>query len=168
MTPKTVTAQQMRQIDRRAIQEYGIPVLVLMENAGRAVAEAAQKLLEKKTGNKVIVLCGGGNNGGDGVVAARYLHQWGYNATVYWLKDPEQWTGDLGQHFQIAKKYGVPFEAWAPLKPPSFSVGRSPISIVEEGVDGTSEALIPAPGHVGIVVKFLVRLLKIFPLLALA
>ena len=70
---KVVTASEMKAIDRAAIEEFGIPGLVLMENAGLAAAslihENVPELLEKK----VVIVCGKGNNGGDGFVIARHL-----------------------------------------------------------------------------------------------
>jgi NAD(P)H-hydrate epimerase len=63
---RAVTRAQMREIDRRAIHEYGIPAPALMENAGRALAAEVR-------GRRVLVVCGRGNNGGDGYVAARHL-----------------------------------------------------------------------------------------------
>ncbi len=63
----------MRNIDRRTMHEAGVPGLILMENAGRAVAEAALSLLGNAEGKKVVVYAGKGNNGGDGFVAARHL-----------------------------------------------------------------------------------------------
>lgn len=68
-----VTREEMQEIDRRAIREYGIPVETLMENAGRAVADAALTLA--RAGTQLVVVCGAGNNGGDGLVAARYLSE---------------------------------------------------------------------------------------------
>ena len=67
---KIVTAAEMREIDRLTTEKYGIPSLTLMENAGSAVAEFAQKHFDF---NSVCVVCGKGNNGGDGFVAARKL-----------------------------------------------------------------------------------------------
>jgi hydroxyethylthiazole kinase-like uncharacterized protein yjeF len=68
---KVLTGSQMMELDRRA-QELGLDVLVLMENAGRSVAQALAERLELK-GKRVVVLAGKGNNGGDGLVAARHL-----------------------------------------------------------------------------------------------
>lgn len=70
-----VTRAQMRRIDALAIGEYGIPSLALMENAGRAVADAV-------AGSRVLVVCGRGNNGGDGYVAARHLANRGRVVTL--------------------------------------------------------------------------------------
>ena len=66
----------MRRIDERAVHEFKIPILTLMENAGNAVARACLKTIwERKIANpKVLVLCGGGNNAGDGLVAARLIY----------------------------------------------------------------------------------------------
>jgi len=106
---KTVTAAQMRRIDRMAVERLKIPVLLLMDSAGRAVAEAARHLLKKSRGRKVSVVCGGGNNGGDGIAAARYLKGWGYGVNVFWLKNPAEGDEGLVFHYEMAKRCGVPF-----------------------------------------------------------
>ena len=73
-----LTAQEMAEFDRSAIEEFGIDELVLMENAGLAVANVARRLLGGDvTGKRDGVLVGKGNNGGDGLVAARHLQNWG-------------------------------------------------------------------------------------------
>src|SRR5262245_53677872 len=60
-----LTRAQIREIERRTIEEYKIPGVVLMENAARAVADVACEMLEDQCVGRVMVLCGGGNNGGD-------------------------------------------------------------------------------------------------------
>jgi len=79
---KIVTSEQMRQIDQECIRR-GTPGHVLMENAGRSVAEEARRILEPVRQKHILVLVGPGNNGGDGLVAARYLHDWGAQVSVY-------------------------------------------------------------------------------------
>jgi NAD(P)H-hydrate epimerase len=69
----------VRELDRRAIEEYGIPSVLLMENAGRACAEEGLRMLGSARG-PVLILCGSGNNGGDGLVIARTL--WNRGADV--------------------------------------------------------------------------------------
>ncbi len=71
---KSLTREEMRELDRKAIEEYKIPGIVLMENAGRNVAEEVLKMIGDPQQTRVAVLCGKGNNGGDGFVIARHLH----------------------------------------------------------------------------------------------
>ena len=80
---KWVTVDEMRAIDRRAIDDYGIPAIVLMENAGRGAAEEAAKLYRGRgLDGPVLVFCGAGNNGGDGFVIARHLANQGFAVRV--------------------------------------------------------------------------------------
>ncbi len=71
---KVLTADQMREVDRRAI-EGGIPGTVLMENAGRSVVDFLEREFAPLSGQRVLVFCGKGNNGGDGLVVARLLRE---------------------------------------------------------------------------------------------
>jgi hydroxyethylthiazole kinase-like uncharacterized protein yjeF len=79
---KIVTAEQMREIDKECVR-LGTSVGLLMENAGRAVAEETRDYLGNIEKQRVVCLIGAGNNGGDGLVAARYLHEWGAKVTIY-------------------------------------------------------------------------------------
>lgn len=79
---KVVTAEQMRQIDRGAAS-IGLTTETLMENAGRAVAEETRKFIGNVIGKHILVIVGPGNNGGDGLVAGRYLEDWGAEVTLY-------------------------------------------------------------------------------------
>ncbi len=79
---KVVTAEEMRRIDRAAA-DMGITTDMLMENAGRAVAEETRKLVGGVVGRRVLVLVGPGNNGGDGLVAGCYLADWGAEVVFY-------------------------------------------------------------------------------------
>lgn len=81
---KIVTAQEMREIDGKAA-EAGISTEYLMENAGRAVAEEIRAHTDFIAGKNIVALVGPGNNGGDALVAARYLHGWGADISVYLL-----------------------------------------------------------------------------------
>ena len=80
---KTVTREEMRELDRKAIEVYEIPGIILMENAGRNVAEEVYKMTDNQNKIKVAVLCGKGNNGGDGFVVARHLHNYGITVGVF-------------------------------------------------------------------------------------
>ena len=79
---KLVTTAQMRQLEERAVAE-GASLDSLMEAAGLAVARLTAQLLDGVRGKRVLVLVGPGNNGGDGMVAARYLSDWGALVTLY-------------------------------------------------------------------------------------
>ena len=79
---KIVTAEQMKQIDRSSVAA-GTPVSTLMENAGKAVAESTRQYLGDIEKQHILCLIGAGNNGGDGLVAARYLREWGAEVGVY-------------------------------------------------------------------------------------
>ena len=92
---KIVTAAEMREIDRRTTEEFGVPSLTLMENAGAAVAEFC--LREYPKAQTVGVICGKGNNGGDGFVAARKLHEAGKTVRVLLLADAAEVKGDAGE-----------------------------------------------------------------------
>ena len=81
---KILTCAQMRAADKFTI-ESGVPSAELMERAGRAIADEAEKILSAAGGRRVLAVCGGGNNGGDGYCAARLLAERGYEAAVYAL-----------------------------------------------------------------------------------
>ena len=103
-----ITVEQMREIDRRTIEEYGISSIVLMENAGRQASEVAKKMLGKDlTKKKIAVICGKGKNGGDGFVVARYLLNYGANIYVFLLGDVSSLVEETLINFQILKKCGL-------------------------------------------------------------
>src|SRR5438105_3807069 len=76
-----LTPEQATELDR-VTQDRGVSAAELMERAGRAVARSAVDLLGGVYGRRAVVVCGKGNNGGDGLVAARYLAEWGMNSAV--------------------------------------------------------------------------------------
>ncbi|MCX8052223.1 MAG: NAD(P)H-hydrate dehydratase [Armatimonadetes bacterium] len=102
-----VTAEQMRELDRMATEKYGIPSLILMENAGRAVAEVAEDMLEDVRDKNIVVVCGPGNNGGDGFVAARHLHNAGADVKIAYFGDRAKAKGDALVNIEIAEKMGL-------------------------------------------------------------
>lgn len=74
---KIVTGQEMKSLDKKAVEEYGISNLLLMEHAAKSVADTVMAVAAEHEWSKAVVLCGGGNNGGDGFGAARWLQQYG-------------------------------------------------------------------------------------------
>jgi NAD(P)H-hydrate epimerase len=107
MIPPTLDRSQSRRLDRRAMEEYGISGLVLMENAGRGVAD---KLGELGIAGPVAICCGRGNNAGDGFVIARHLDLRGYDVRVLVWAQPDQLSGDAAANFRILQKTDVPIE----------------------------------------------------------
>ncbi len=103
---RRLTREQVRSIDRLASDRYGLPGIVLMENAARAVADAAWDMLDGRPG-RVLVLCGGGNNGGDGLAAARHLHNRGADVTVGLLADPAHFRGDALTNWNVVRAMGL-------------------------------------------------------------
>jgi NAD(P)H-hydrate epimerase len=104
-----VTAEEMRKIDDTTIRDFQVDVLMLMENAGRATAELARRMLQGTTlGKRVACLVGGGNNGGDGMVAARHLANWGASVKVIAGTSKDRMKDvPLGQ-LHIIEKMGIP------------------------------------------------------------
>ncbi len=104
MDPITLTRQQSRAIDAAAIHEYGIPGMVLMENAGRGVVDLLldwDRTLTGKNAPAVAILCGKGNNAGDGFVIARHLEIRGARPRVILLCPPDELRGDARQNYEI-------------------------------------------------------------------
>jgi len=99
-----VSAEEMRWCDATAINTYGIPSLVLMENAGSAVAWFVQEHFGPVEGKQILIACGKGNNGGDGYVAARHLLNQGASVQVVLMAPPRELRGDAKTNFQILAK----------------------------------------------------------------
>lgn len=112
---KLATAAQMRQLDRQAIQEVGIPSIDLMEHAAEGLAGAALELLPRKPGKcRAAVFCGPGNNGGDGIGAARRLFLKGVRVRVFLVGDYERMTPDALEETRRLSECGVELEPFSP------------------------------------------------------
>lgn len=134
---RVLSAQEMREMDRRAFEEYGVTGVQLMEMAGRAVALVADRILQGSPGGeqaahpspaltwldelgrgragrsgrpgmRVCAVCGTGNNGGDGFVAARHLANWGYECTVFVAGDPGRLQGEARLNYEALVRRGLP------------------------------------------------------------
>lgn len=105
-----LTTQQMRNCDKGAIQEMGVPSLLLMERAGVGVAQLAGSLLADlvlKDDEYVLVLCGPGNNGGDGLVTARHLALAGTPVRVALFAEENKLTPDCSHNLRMAKLHSL-------------------------------------------------------------
>lgn len=98
MTERLLSRVQVRQVDRIAIEEFGIPGVVLMENAGRSCAEL---LLNAEARGPVCLCCGKGNNAGDGFVMARHLANRGIDVDVLLFAEPASLSGDAAINYRI-------------------------------------------------------------------
>ncbi|MEO6709083.1 MAG: NAD(P)H-hydrate epimerase [Planctomycetota bacterium] len=98
-----LSRRAVRELDRICIEEYGIPAVVLMENAGRGVAEQLLHEIGAKA-LRVVFLCGPGNNGGDAFVAARHLHNAGVAVALFAISDSK---GDAAWARGVAERMGL-------------------------------------------------------------
>lgn len=105
---KLVSRETARELDRIAEEKYSIPTILLMENAGKGVAEECLKLAKEENLKKFLVIAGTGNNGGDGFCAAKHIKNAGYDIKIALLQDQEKIKGDSLENFIIAKKMGIP------------------------------------------------------------
>ena len=104
---RVLNSAQMREADRRTIDEIGIPSLVLMENAGRQVVAAIEAMHGELLERQVAVLCGRGNNGGDGFVVARTLLQRGVSVSVFLIGRVADVRGDARINLEILGRLGL-------------------------------------------------------------
>ena len=111
MCPRTLNRSQSRRLDRLAIDRYGLPGIVLMENAGRGVTDVLVKL---QIDGPVVICCGRGNNAGDGLVIARHLDLRGYDPRVLIWADPAELTGDAATNYRILDKTRMAIERFSP------------------------------------------------------
>lgn len=102
-----------QEVDRRAVAEYGLSGLVLMENAGRGLADvltARLRAADTSPSGAVAICCGRGNNGGDGFVLARHLDLRGYPVRVLLWGDPDSLSGDAAANFHVLRQADIAVE----------------------------------------------------------
>ena len=103
---KIVTAEQMRNIDQRASQQYVIPSIVLMENAALAVVRVLGERFSEA--ERVAIFCGPGQNGGDGLAAARHLESRGVTPELFLIGSKAKYKGDARTNLAICERLGLP------------------------------------------------------------
>ncbi|MEI7704807.1 MAG: NAD(P)H-hydrate dehydratase [Deltaproteobacteria bacterium] len=148
---RLVNAEEMRAIERIAIEEMGIPAATLMERAGRAVAEEALELAGQD--GRVVVVCGAGNNGGDGFVAARLLQKAGRGVLAVGLGRPDQGSPESMAMRKAAEEAGVPISGLGALE--QFPVRRG--DLVIDAIFGTGLDR-PAEGNFAAGIEAIARL----------
>src|SRR5688500_6914893 len=113
---KILSALQMAEVDRLSTKIYQIPSLLLMESAGRAVADHLETSRPDLTGKPVYIFCGKGNNGGDGLVLARYLFLRGGRPEVFLFSDPAKLRGDAYANWEIVRSLGLPTQIFPTMR----------------------------------------------------
>ena len=108
MSELYLTRQQVREIDRRSIEDFHMPGIVLMENAARGVVAVAEEMLNGAPNKRILALCGGGNNGGDALAVARHLHNHGHDPLIALCTDPDKYKGEALINWQIVQAMRLP------------------------------------------------------------
>lgn len=102
----SITEEQMREIDRIVVQDFGMGILQMMENAGRNLALTAMEMLSGRK-PKITILAGSGGNGGGGICCARHLHNRGYQIDLLLTKEPKMLEGSAKAQFNIISNAGL-------------------------------------------------------------
>jgi ADP-dependent NAD(P)H-hydrate dehydratase / NAD(P)H-hydrate epimerase len=135
---KILSATQMGEVDRLTTERYRIPSILLMENAGRSVADEIEKACPGLNQKSILVLCGRGNNGGDGFVVARYLALRGANPSIILFSEPEKLRGDALANWEIAKAMGLQIRILAkPLETKTYLKRTSAPDVIVDALFGT-------------------------------
>jgi len=145
------TRQQVRTVDQEATERYGIPGIVLMENASRSLTLEVLRAVgwpSVASDANVLIICGGGNNGGDGLAAARHLHNVGLAVTIVLTKPANRYTGDAEINLNICRAMQLDIHV-ADEDPVATLDDLPEPAIIVDGLLGTglsSEVRAPADG----------------------
>jgi NAD(P)H-hydrate epimerase len=141
---RTLTRAEVREVDRLAIEEYGLPGILLMENAG---AGAARLLESLQIEGPVAIACGPGNNGGDGFVIARHLDAAGHAVRLVLACEPDRYRGDAAVNLRVAERSGLTIEILADAGLTAWERALSAAAWVVDALLGTG-AVGPPRGSV--------------------
>ena len=145
---RILNAVQMREADRRTIEEIGIPSIVLMENAGRTVVAAMESAFSELLKYRIAIVCGHGNNGGDGFVVARTLLQRGLDINVLLLGQTADVVGDARANLDVLARLGQEIieigdlEAWNRHRPEVANVDLIVDAILGTGLNRPLRGLV--------------------------
>ena len=136
---KTVTSSQMRELDRRTIEDFHVPGEVLMERAGEGVARHVRALAERSGRGqcRITLVAGKGNNGGDALVAARLLTAWGFAVNVRLAAHISELGGDALLNARRLVESGITIAAWPEERDWDVCDGEAGEGIVVDGIFGT-------------------------------
>lgn len=141
---KIAMAAEMQQLDRKAIEEYGIPGIVLMENAGQGTVAFMERELGSFAGKTVVIFTGPGNNGGDGLVIGRRIQQAGGHPLFLFALPPERLRGDAATNYCIVRNMQCdsrllndPFDQKAIIEHILQQHGKYPVACLVDALFGT-------------------------------
>ncbi|MBU0639802.1 MAG: NAD(P)H-hydrate epimerase [Planctomycetes bacterium] len=135
---EALTCRQIRELDVLAIEHVGIPGMVLMENAGRGVAEFVYDKLTDPRSSSVLIMCGAGNNGGDGFVVARHLRNAGVRVVVALAAARARSQGDAGLNLRILERLDADLrDAFEPAGLEAVRVEAEEADIIVDALLGT-------------------------------
>lgn len=139
---KTLTRRWVREIDRRAIEDYGMSGLVLMENAARGAVDV---LMSLGCRGPVAIVCGKGNNAGDGFAMARHLELRRVPVKVLLAGDPSRLQGDAAVNYRILEKCALPIVQLEPLDEAVLASALSGCEWIIDALLGTGSTGAPRP-----------------------
>lgn len=134
---RALTREQVREVDRRAIEVLGIPSIVLMENAGRGTAEIILRRLGDAGRPTVHLVAGRGNNGGDAFVVARHLHLAGVPVRMWLAADEAELAGDAAINCRILRNMGLSVQPIGSADQLEAAVEWRDAAVIVDGLFGT-------------------------------
>jgi NAD(P)H-hydrate epimerase len=137
-----LSREQVREVDRRAIEECGMLGLVLMENAGRGCVDVMCSLGVR---GPVVICCGRGNNAGDGFVIARHLDLRGHAVRVLLFGDPSELRGDAAANFSLLEKCDIPVRVVLPADDAGWQTDLDGADWIVDALLGTGSRGAPRP-----------------------
>ena len=148
---KLTTAAQMREMDRRTSEDYGVPSIVLMENAALRVVDVIADRFGPIKRKRIVVVCGKGSNGGDGLAIARHLaSRFGADVTVHLAADPGDYTGDAAVNYKMAQAFGLAMASTAGVIEADLIVDALLGTGIKGGVEGALAEAIKAINSSGV------------------
>jgi hydroxyethylthiazole kinase-like uncharacterized protein yjeF len=141
---KVCKVAEIRELDRRAVEEYEVPADILMEDAGAAAFNVIRREIGIE-GKKFTVLCGPGNNGGDGFVVARHLHAAGADVKVLFFAERSKYKNESGKNLDIIAKFPIEtifVTSAAPIEQPVANADVIVDALLGTGIDRDVQGLI--------------------------
>ena len=131
---RSLSRAEVREVDRRAIEDFGLPGIVLMENAGRNAAALLHVLAPSAS---LAIACGKGNNAGDGFVMARHLENLGHHVRLLLAGDPAEHRGDAATQRRVVERAGISFERLADGSPTDWERSLASVDWIVDALLGT-------------------------------